>query len=378
MNSANRLILLLTFMLWIYFPILNSFTSLIPDSVNTENRKIKTIHDINFNSLDSLTRSTEKVLIDQLSIRNRMHRFYNQLNIFTFRSSPLSLSAFTGKSGWYFLTGEELKAYSGTSLFNTHQLQYLFDEFKRRETYLQSKKAKMYVIVVPVKQNVYYEYVPEHLIKSDEGGVGKQTALFLSKKGINAIYLLDSLIKYKSLGKLYYLTDNHWTDLGAFIAANSIIHICKKDFKTMKTLSLNEYSPLVKSSQGGNIAKIFAIQDKINELTLSPQPKKGFHSKISNIKKYKPDPIFPYPAEYEIRHQNNNDSLPSLFIIRDSFGAALIPYLSEQTSRSTAIYDNWTYGLNKEMIANEQPDIVLYLILESNIKNIIPDSLKTK
>ena len=55
----------------------------------------------------------------------------------------------------------------------------------------------------------------------------------------------------------------------------------------------------------------------------------------------------------------------------DSFGSYFIPFLSENFSHSTYLFDSWRYGLNDSIINIEKQDIVIYEIFESNLKNLL-------
>lgn len=368
--KLNKHILSVGFLVMLIFPLINYFVPLVSDIKSTENRRLKTFADIKFSSTDSLTKTTETVLVDQLSIRNRMQKVYNDLNVFVFRSSPISLGGFIGKDGWFFLSGEELKAYTGTSRFTVAELEIVKKEFEMRKKICEQNNAKLYIAIVPVKANVYPEFMPDHILRSNQSGMGEQVLKLLTDNGFNTIDLTSSLANNKS-ADIYFKTDNHWNDLGAYKATNEILKSMNKDFKNISTLKDIHYPITLKMQKGGNIAKIFSVENEVEEKNFIPTKTGGFESKVLNEKKYKVTEGFPYPEEYESTRVTKNDSLPTILLIRDSFGEKLFPYLSEKTKKCKAIYDGWQYGLNEEIIKSEKPDIVLYLILECNLRNIV-------
>ena len=87
---------------------------------------------------------------------------------------------------------------------------------------------------------------------------------------------------------------------------------------------------------------------------------------------FPPPENFAYAWNYERRYvDEENKSKLKILVIRDSFGAALIPFLKESFSESVFIFDAWQYGLNKPIIEKIKPDIVLFLTYESHLESII-------
>ena len=90
-------------------------------------------------------------------------------------------------------------------------------------------------------------------------------------------------------------------------------------------------------------------------------------SKPGKKRNYSSPEKFSLKAEYEVVNTTDNDSLPKLMIIRDSFARTVIPYLSEHFSESICIFDKWHHDLNEEIVLKEKPDIFIQLILESQL-----------
>lgn len=363
-------ILIIGFCLFICFPILNSLIPILPDIASNENRRISSFPRLDTCAPENISLSVEKYLIENTSIRNRMIKLYNQLNIFVFKSSPVSIKAIVGKQGWFFMSGEEIKTFNGTSLFTPDQLVTIKNELLRRKKIIEQNNGKFIFGIIPNKSNVYPEYMPEHIVRSNKG-YGKQLLNFLKESNFPVIDFYTPLIKAKKYHDVYFHTDNHWNDFGAFIATNEILKEIKKTNLSVNELDTLEYPVKIKKDKPGNIANMFSIENQITEWNYVPHRKEGFKTIEKKQNKYKPIDGFPYPKEYEITRFSSNDSLPTILVIRDSFGKNLIPYLSEQSKKCVAIYDGWHYALNNNIIKEEKPQIVLLLVIESNLKNIM-------
>ncbi len=111
--------------------------------------------------------------------------------------------------------------------------------------------------------------------------------------------------------------------------------------------------------------------DNFKDVFFEIKPKLGFKSFEAPKFGYPPPPYFVYPWKYEEDREIKDSKKPRLLIISDSFGENLFPFLSEKFSRSVKIFDSWQYKLNLDIIRNEKPDVVLLLVLESNIRCIL-------
>lgn len=368
--NTKYYILFIGFITCISFPLINTVTKILPDIASNENRKVKSFPTIDTCKIENLSKDLEGYLTDNISVRNRMIKLYNQLNIFVFRSSPVVIKAIVGKNGWYFMSGEELKTYNGTELFTDSELVEFKNEMIRRKKIIEENNALFFLAIVPNKSNVYPEYMPDYIIKS-ENGYGRQLLSYLKANNFPVIDLFQPLLKAKKQQELYYQTDNHWNHYGAFIAANIILNEFRNFKSKVKELDLKIYKPRLVIEKPGNIAKMFSIENERTENNYIPTREGGLISVEKKLNKYAPTKGFPYPEEFEHTRYTNNDSLPSVLIIRDSFGEKIFPFISEQCSKCTAIYDGWEYGLNENIIKEEKPNIVLLLVIESNLKDIM-------
>ena len=82
---------------------------------------------------------------------------------------------------------------------------------------------------------------------------------------------------------------------------------------------------------------------------------------------------FPYCEIYEEVRVSNSKNKKKLLIISDSFGDFLFPLISENFTKTVKIFDNWEYKLNEKIVEIEKPNVVILLILESNLHYLIND-----
>jgi alginate O-acetyltransferase complex protein AlgJ len=351
---------------FICFPWINKIIPIVKQALSSENRALAKFPMVDTCKLDKIPLYLENYMTDRLSTRNSWIRFYNRLNVFVFRSSPASLKAFVGKNNWLYSSGEDLKTFVGTELFKENELLEFKNEMLRREKIIGSYNAKLLIVIVPNKVNIYPEFMPDHIVKSARYGYGEQLLEYLKTNGLPVVDLYTELKQKKGNGDIYFKTDNHWNDLGAFNATNAILKHMQ-----LELLDTIDY-PVKRSKQkGGDIAKILNIENEIGDMNYSPTPKTGFKWALDTAKKYPVTKDFPFPKEFELHYHQNDTTLPDVLLIRDSFGKSLIPYLAERCHNCVAIWDKWQYGLNEAIIKDSKPDLVIYLINESQIKNLM-------
>ncbi len=169
--------------------------------------------------------------------------------------------------------------------------------------------------------------------------------------------------KHKNL--LYYKTDNHWNDLGAFYAYEAMIKHIKKDFNKVPVLSTEDFDIEKKAIKGKNTAQMLNMVDDFEDIDfIFKQKVPSKAKKVTNVG-YPMPKTFPYKWVFEMDYETGIDSLPNLLFIRDSFGKAIIPFMNQSFNRSVFLFDNWNYKSNEHIIENEHPDVVVYMVLES-------------
>jgi hypothetical protein len=270
-----------------------------------------------------------------------------------------------GKENWLFTVKDELDHYQAKNLLTSSQLESIYNEMIRRKNYLNQKKIHLYFVIAPSKYTIYPEYLPNFVYKLNKINRTDQVIEILNKAEIDVIDLRSSLIKAKDNQLLYFKTDNHWNPYGGFLASSMIIERLKKDYPQINELSLNDYNVKQIAMKGGNAAHMLNLENKFDDVSYSFEPIKQVKAKEGKKKDYPLPPNFPYAWDHERVYETGNDSLPDILVIRDSFGNALIPFLSESFDHSVYIFDAWNYTLNEPIIQSENPDIMVYLIFES-------------
>ena len=364
-----------TFLCLFFIPLIDGLFHISPlliTSKNTENRTLALKVEMDINNLDKFPMKYESYYNDHFMMRDVFISWYNRIRAVYFGVSPIPEKAIIGKSGWLFFTGDELPLYSNTKHLSVYDMDFILKEFERRKKHLQQKNCEMYIFIVPPKSLVYPEYLSDLIQENYLKTNGLILTEYIKKNSqISITYLLQEFLDAKNKDKpaLYLHTDNHWSEYGGYIGSNAITKVLSITHKELQPIDEAQLVLKDTAAVPGNIATMIGIQDDVMEHTTLVKLKKT-KAHFGKEKGY-PVPVNIPAWEYERVREVDNTKLPKMLMMDDSFGSYFIPFLSENFSHSTYLFDSWRYGLNDSIINIEKPDIVIYEIFESNLKNLL-------
>jgi alginate O-acetyltransferase complex protein AlgJ len=371
-SKFRIVIVLIVFISVISFPIINDRLKLIKDIVSSENRKMASKPEFDVNLLDPYPDKYEKYYNDNFTIRSILVKYYNLVNLKVFKKSPIPDQVIIGNDGWLFLAGNENDSYRGKHRFKESELRAFKLELEYRKKYLNDRGCKFYFLIAPVKANIYSNKIPNNIFRINKQSWGEQLIEYLNKTSeVKPINVYDILRAHKKNELLYFKLDNHWNQLGAFYVSNEILKRIHIDLPEVTTTSLSDYEIIKTETNNNNIANMLSNLDNFKDITLQLSPKSGFHAKNVPPAGYPVVKGFPYPWDYENDKEITGSKKPNILIISDSFGNNLFPFLAEEFSRSVKIFDSWQYKLNEDIVKSEKPDVVLLVVLESNVRNML-------
>ena len=370
MNTLQHKILSFLFIAVIGLVWSNQQLHFIKDTKSAENRGRATRPKININQLDSYPKKYNTYYEDNFSLRNRLIKWHTYVVTHIFHKNLVSNKVVIGKNDWLYIVDHELDNYRGIDLFDSTQLRLLKNEFEYRNNILKKQGIKMYFIIVPDKYSIYSENLPDYVKKGNPTRSQQVVNYFAKYSDVKVIYAVDSLRKYKGEIPLYYKYDNHWNELGAYYFSKIITSYLQQDSIHVFNHDINDYTLTSKPRLRGDISSMLPGTKEYIEKSYSLIPKFHAADTIDTIRYVCPY-NFSLAYRYQFLFSNNNPELANAVIIRDSFGDNLMPYFRNNVNNSVFIFDAWQYNFNLEIIDNEQPDAVIYLVLENLIGNIL-------
>lgn len=255
-----------------------------------------------------------------------------------------------GKEGWLYLTDEDnITDYQCVQPFNDQELTSLVENVRNLRSYYESQGILFLLIIAPNKESIYPEFLPDNIRRIGEHCRMDQAIDSLSSSGEDVLDLRDILFSKKASTQLYYKTDTHWNDKGAFLAYQAIIAKMQSKFPDMKSWSISDFEPVTKTFKG-DLSNLIPMHRPFEENSIFLTPILQREAVLSEGEDWR----------YAISTMPNTD-LPRAVVFRDSFFMGLLPYMAEHFSK--AVYF-WSFDVNDEIIKNEKPDIVIYEIAQ--------------
>ncbi len=256
-------------------------------------------------------------------------------------------SVVVGKDGWLFYSST-LDNFLGRNLMSERALFNTVHNLERVQEYLSENDIEFMFTVAPNKNTLYPEYMPSYYGKkeSDKRNLSNFTAM-LEKSSLNYCDVLSALSD--SDEALYHQQDSHWNNKGALIAYNTVLDSIGKEH--------NDYSD----------AKAVRTKNFYGDLgnMLYPSTQKPEYNYEYDIQ-YGYSYVTPTKSvEEAIIITENNKEEGRLYMYRDSFGNALLPFFANAYNSA---YFTKAFPVNLALETQiQQSDTVVFVIAERNL-----------
>lgn len=371
MHKFNKYILSIGFIIFLIAPHICKLANLFPADLKEENRQIATKPVADINHLDKYPEEYDTYFNDNFGLRPVGVKIYNDFNYFFLKKSPAPKKAILGKEDWLF-QGRDIDLYRGAKRLTSEELGKLEVEFNKRWNFLNKHNCRFIFVLVPTKKAIYPEFLPDEYFRYSDKTMSDQFIEMLRTKTKVEVIDLRPVVKSAKAAHqiVYHKMDNHWNDIGAYYSYKSIISFIGETMPIEQPHLIEDYALDTTTYYGGSIAKMLGVQDVLIDYRIKLNPK--FKNSVVRLpQKYESPERFPYPGSYERRYKTENDSLPRLMMINDSFGEYLYRFLPEHFSYSLFLFDGWEFKLHANKVIEEKPDIFVISTFEGFIPNIL-------
>lgn len=246
----------------------------------------------------------------------------------------------------------------------------LFDEFCKENN------IKFYLIIVPSQIEVYYNKYP-YLLSSLKIEKRNQVVYdIISKLKFPAIYVYDILKIASKKQMVYYKTDFHWTDDGAFIGYKALMELIKKDFKNVKILTNSDfdikYSNKVRSdwdrefNNGEVMMYQFHDYEKESDKILDTQYRYYEHKDKKNLnaividESRRKEKVFSYNSTNNLKLLQIGTSMNESLLEFVPYSFKNIKYIRIQNIKNQPSSEDYKFiKLYKNEILEYKPDIIV-------------------
>ncbi len=267
--------------------------------------------------------------------------------------TPGFSTAIAGTNDWLFYAEDgSLDDWIQTEPFPEEELSDWTDTLMKRRAFLTRRGIPYLFVLVPDKQMVYPEFMPASLARLRSDYRADQLMAYMRRVApdFQFLDLRTPLLAAKSTELLYHRYDTHWNDRGALVGYQAIAQALQQWFPNLAPLQRSAFG-VDPSVPSGDKTTMLGLVDEGKRQMPGLVPKNGAGFRV--VAPRRPDP---YGEDPILIVEHRDASLPRALVYRDSFGARLIPYLSEHFSH---VEYYWQNELDYEEIDRQRPDVVI-------------------
>ncbi|WP_307355508.1 DHHW family protein [Hathewaya limosa] len=362
-----KLIFIINFILILYIPSLVNFIGIKIGS-NTEKRNITIAEEnINLGIIENRIKAFETYYNDSFGLRNILIYMNAKINKELFNVSSVE-KVLIGKDNWLYYAKEDGKdltrQYRGIDKFTKQELFRIKTNLENRKNWLAKKGMPFILVIAPNKESIYPQYYDNVKYRkvSCKTRLDQLLEYLNEHSNIDILDLRKTLISKTNETNLYWKTDTHWNEYGAYYGYKEIMDEVSKKIKVEKPIGLDKFNIInkYKVPSGGDLANMLSLPDQYGEKEIKLSPK--------TIRTSIQLPRENYGIVNGKVMINPKKHLHKMIMLGDSFTDSLIPFMSEHFSES--IYEK-SYSFNSELIKYVKPDIVIQEVVERNLEKLL-------
>ena len=173
---------------------------------------------------------------DRFFGRGILINLYNDLN---FR-----LSAHVKSNGW--CINKETKWIGRCSdmrkMPSDSEMQHIVRNIERLKKFAQKHNMKFYILIPPTQGLLYGKKISPFWVSNELKNTQKIKNYIKQYTDIDVLYPYEEILNKSKEELVFFKTDIHWNDVGAFVAYSKLMDIVKKDFNDVSVLDLNDFN----------------------------------------------------------------------------------------------------------------------------------------
>lgn len=351
-SGINQFYFVSIFLLLIFTPFVGE-----KENESLEKRKLKEFPEWRWSNVWKFFKGYQSYFNDRFAYRNSIIDFYGKLKYEKIGFTNMTGDIAFGKDNWLFYHEKDYLDRIAKP-FTEKELQTLHYNLVVTTTWFNQHGIKYYLIIPPMKPRIYFDKIPNYMKISTDFSRLEQFNSYLNKNSkIQLIDVRSELIEEKKSHQVYYKTDTHWNQRGAFVAYTKIINTLNLDFPELQPIKISEMKQTSMEFLGDLMP--FLGHKSAIETTESLFEPKDTTLKPQLVRSVIP----PDDSSHRLEVWETTKSLSNLkiYVVRDSFSENLKKFLS--LNFSTSIYA-WTTDVPIVEAIEEKPDIVLHEIVE--------------
>lgn len=289
---------------------------------------------------------------NRLFIRTRLIAFNTELtSLLTGGTYIESTQVLLGKNDWLFykteLDGHPIWDYMGINHFTEEELAAMAANLTQMRDYFEKERGiDFYITALPNKEMIYEENMPDTIARVNKVSRADQVAEYIwANTDLTYIYPKQALLDAKKKNQIYYQTDTHWNQIGAFIGMQEILKEAYGTYADVDSVSFRVDS----QTFAGDLANIGGVADK-----------------------YAKDTVYVFEKESADSVQYRDEVA---LVVGDSFSGFLSTIAKGYYKEVHWIY---TKDFKMDMIDEYDADVIIWETVERYMETFLNENLLTK
>jgi len=272
-----------------------------------------------------------------------------------------------GQNGWLYYAGEkegELNEYRSVKPFTDAELERMRKKLEAHQAWLASRGIQFLFLIAPDKAEIYAEYLPQWLRR-----VGQQNRLdqllgyLRAHSTVDILDVRPALLAAKKFQPVFYKTDTHWNEVGAFLAYQQLAEKLRDRFPNYPTESLADFELVEVDRPGGDLARLLGRQEQMHETVMHLRPRTPCRAQWLEVQVNSEGRDVRFQSV--LRSSCPGGEVPRAIVFRDSFAVMLLEFLAEHVEHMTSV---WSPALDAELIEREKPNVVILEFVERGLR----------
>lgn len=262
-----------------------------------------------------------------------------------------STQVLLGKDDWLFyktqLDGHPLWDYMGINHFTEDELAAMAANLTQMRDYFEKERGiDFYLIALPNKEIIYEEYMPDTIARVNEVSRGEQVAEYMwANTDLVYVFPKQALTESKEQYQVYYKTDTHWNQIGAFVGMQEIFREAYGTHADIDSVVFRVDS----ETFSGDLATIAGVNDQ-----------------------YAIDTVYAFERESADPAQYRDEVA---LVVGDSFSGFLSAIAKGYYKE---VYWIYTKEFTMDMVEEYQPDVIIWETVERFAETFLNENLLTK
>jgi len=326
------------------------------ETVSLEKRPLAEFPEWRWSNVWKFFKDYQNYFDDRFAFRNSLIDTFGKFKYEKLKLSNLTGNVAIGKNDWLFYHSKEyMKEVSKP--FTQEELQLFHYNLVVTTKWFEQRGIKYYITIPPIKPRIYPEKLPDYMRVAMHFSRLDQINKYLKMNSkYNIIDLRDELFEAKKKNIIYFSTDTHWNEFGAFAAYTKIINSISKDFNELTPIDFKKIQPIPTKYSSGDLLGLlgFTTNKYTTQYVLTLKDTVKFNLV------YASDPGLP-KNNFETWETPKSSSKLKIYVVRDSFSENVKRFLLLNFARSTYA---WIPVIPVNEVIEEHPDILLHETLE--------------